>query len=120
MVNNPLHDDNFYLGHIQDSINSIKEFLGDMDYETFAKNKMAIDATVREIEIIGEASNNLSDNFKKSHPQIPFRDIIDMRNFVAHEYFGVNTQVVWDTCKNDLPELESIIQTILPDISLNE
>lgn len=112
MTNKPLHDDNFYLGHIKDSINSIKEYLGTIDYDEFCQNKMMVSAVVREIEIVGEASNNLSDNFRKAHPQIPFRDIIDMRNFLAHEYFGVNTKVVWDTCKNDLLELENIINSI--------
>ena len=71
MENNPLHDDNFYLGHIQEAINSIKEYLGDIDYDSFCKNGMIIDAVVRKIEIVGEASNNLSADFKKSHPQIP-------------------------------------------------
>lgn len=113
MANKPLHDDNFYLGHIRDAINSVDKYLGNIDYDSFCQNSMLIDAVVRQIEIIGEASNNLSDKFKNSHSQIPFRDIIDMRNFLAHEYFGVNTKVVWDTCKNDLPELESIINSTL-------
>lgn len=115
MKNNPLHKDEFYLGHINDAINSIKQFMGNIDYESFCKNKMMVNAVIREIEIIGEASNNLSDAFKKAHPQIPFRDIIDMRNFLSHEYFGVNTEVVWDTCKNDLVELENIIIPILSE-----
>jgi len=115
MQNNPLHKDEFYLGHINDAINSIKEYLGDTGYASFCENRMLIDAVVRQIEIIGEASNNLSDDFRKSHPQIPFRDIIDMRNFLSHEYFGVNTEVVWDTCKNDLVELENIIIPILSE-----
>jgi uncharacterized protein with HEPN domain len=112
MANKPLHDDNFYLGHIKDAINSVNEYLSDMDYDSFCQNKLVIDAVIRQIEIIGEASNNLSDNFKNSHPQMLFRDIIDMRNFLAHEYFGVNTKVVWDTCKNDLPELKDVINSI--------
>lgn len=115
MKNNPLHNDEFYLGHIKDAINSIKEYLGNIDYVLFCENNMLIDALVRQIEIIGEASNNLSADFRKSHPQIPFRDIIDMRNFLSHEYFGVNTEVVWDTCKNDLVELENIIIPIISD-----
>ena len=114
MENNPLHDDNFYLGHIRDAINSINEYLGDMNYDSFSQNKMVVSATVREIEIIGEASNNLNKQFRDAHPDIPWRDIIDMRNFLAHEYFGVNTKVVWDTCKNDLPELKSIVNSLLP------
>ena len=70
---------------------------------------MMIDAVVRELAIIGEATNNLSDDFRRNHSDIPFRDIIDMRNILIHDYAGVNTKVVWDTCKNNLPELKQFV-----------
>ena len=76
---------------------------------------MMVDAVVKELEIIGEAANNLSPEFQQAHPEIPFRDIIDMRNFLIHEYFGINTKTVWDTCKNDLPPLKEIIADIIQD-----
>jgi len=74
---------------------------------------MIIDAVVRELEIIDEASNNLSDQFRRQHCSVPWRRMKDMRNFLIHEYFGVNTKVVWDTCKDDLAQLKSFIDKIL-------
>ena len=74
---------------------------------------MIIDAVIRELEIIGEASNNLSPQFKQVNAKIQWRRMKDMRNFLIHEYFGVNTKVVWDTCKNDIPMFKSFVKTAL-------
>jgi uncharacterized protein with HEPN domain len=74
-----------------------------------------VDAVVRELEIIGEASNNLSPDFRPQHPHMLWRRMTDMRNFLIHEYFGRNTKVVWDTCKNDLPSLKGSVAAILDE-----
>ena len=74
---------------------------------------MAVDAVVRELEVIGEASNNLSEEFREKRPDVFWRRMKDMRNFLIHEYFGVNTKIVWDTCKNDLPILKSFVDKVL-------
>lgn len=108
-----MKNDKTYLEHIIEAINSINDYVGDSDYEAFSDNKMVVDAVIRELEIIGEASNNLSEKFKKDNPEMPFRDAIDMRNLLAHEYFGVNTKVVWETCKSDLPALKGFIEPYL-------
>lgn len=102
-----------YLLHILEAIESIEEYLKCFDYEAFLKDKKTVDATVRELEIMGEAASNLSDDFKKKHSEIPLRDITDMRNVLIHEYFGVNKEIVWNTCKMDLPKLKEIIKTLV-------
>jgi len=108
-----MKSDTAYLGHILEAINAIESYLSNFDYEMFKNNKMAVDAVVRELEIIGEASNNLSEKFIKDNPEMPHRDAIDMRNFLAHEYFEVNTKIVWKTCKNNLPELKKFVEALL-------
>ena len=108
-----MKSDKLYLKHINEAIESIEEYLHGVSYDKFKSNKMMIDAVVRELEIIGEASNNLSDNFREKHSDVFWRQMKDMRNFLIHEYFGVNTKIVWDTCKNDLPVLKQFISTIL-------
>lgn len=105
-----MKDNNVYLKHILEAIESIDDYIKNFDYDVFSNDKKTVDAVVRELEIIGEAANNLSDEFKNGHPEIPFRDMIDMRNILTHEYFGVNTKIVWDTCKVDLPKLKEIIE----------
>jgi uncharacterized protein with HEPN domain len=108
-----MRNDKQYLRHINESIESIEEYLHGVSYNKFISNKMIIDPVVRELEIIGEASNNLSDELREEHADIFWRQIKDMRNFLIHEYFGVNEKVVWDTCKNDLPVLKKFISTVL-------
>jgi len=108
-----MRNDRTYLTHIREAIETIEEYLKDVSYDRFVSNKMIRDAVVRELEIIGEASNNLSDEFRKEHSGVLWRRMKDMRNFLIHEYFGVNTKVVWDTCKDDLPKLKSFIEKTL-------
>jgi len=68
---------------------------------------MVQDAVVRELEIIGEASRSLSDNFKKQHEYIPWDAIIGMRNRIAHEYINIDLDVIWEVIKEDLPVLKN-------------
>lgn len=107
-----MKNDRTYLTHIQDAIESIEEYLQGVGYNDFVSNKMMVDAVIRELEIIVEASNNLSDSFRDRHSDMFWRRMKDMRNFLIHEYFGVNKKVLWDTCKEDLPKLKSFIANI--------
>ena len=109
-----MRNDRIYLIHIQEAIDSIEHYLEGISYERFTSNKMILDAVVRELEIIGEASNNLSEEFREQYSDILWRRMKDMRNFLIHEYFGVNIKVVWDTCKKNLPELKQFV-TGIPD-----
>lgn len=108
-----MKSDKIYLEHILDAIKIIEGYIGEMKYEEFKENKMAVDAVIRELAVIGEAANNLSEEFVKNNTDLPFRDAIDMRNFLIHEYFGVNIKLVWETAKDDLPELKKFIETII-------
>lgn len=98
--------DRAYISHILEAIGKIEKYLDGADFEAFAENDMLLDAVIRELAVIGEAANRLSDNFREKRPDVPFAKIIGMRNFLVHEYFGVETKTVWDTCKEKLPELK--------------
>ena len=108
-----MKDDRTYLTHIQEAIESIKGYLQGVGYNDSVSNKMMVDAVIRELQIIGEASNNLSEGFRDRHSDIFWRRIKNMRNFLIHEYFGVNTKVVWNTCKKDIPTLKKFIGGLL-------
>jgi uncharacterized protein with HEPN domain len=99
-----MKDNKLYLGHIRDAIEKIENYISDVDYEQFVLNDMMVDAVLRELAVIGEATNSLSKDFRRNHPEIPFRDIIDMRNILIHNYTDVDIKVVWETCKKNLPE----------------
>ena len=101
-------DVNIWLDHIRESIAVVENAIEDLSFEEFkVKEKITIqDSVVRRIEIIGEAANNLPDSYQKEHPEIEWRKIVGMRNILAHEYFGVDLKIVWDTATKKLPELK--------------
>ena len=108
-----MKDDFTYLSHILEAVERISEYLQEADYESFLKNTMMADAVIKNFEIIGEAANNVSDDFKQNHPELPWLDMGDMRNKLIHEYFGIDMKIIWDTCQNDLPKLEQQLERIL-------
>lgn len=102
-----------YIKHILEAIDKIERYLGNISYDEFSKNDMVVDAVVRELEITGEAAKNVSQELKDKHPELPWRESSGMRNFLIHEYFGVNAKTVWDTCKLDLLELKKQIESLI-------
>lgn len=80
----------------------------------FEKNEMLQDAVTRPLEIIGEAAGQVSENYRETHADIPWHKMIGMRNRLIHEYFRVNYGAVWDTVKEDLPELIQLLEKLVP------
>ena len=105
-------DDIIYLKHIRDAINKIIRYVGTMKRREFLKDELVQDGVIRQIEIIGEAAKRLSRTFTETHPEIPWKDIIGMRNKLIHDYMGVDTGAVWDTVKKDIPILKQQINTL--------
>lgn len=110
-----MKNDLTYLRHVDDSIKNIGIFINGTSHDDFIKNKMMVNAIVRELEIIGEAANNVSFEFREAHPEIPWRDMIDMRNVLIHEYFGVVVETVWETCQKNIPELANSVSKIISE-----
>lgn len=105
--------DLIYIKHILEAINTINRFIKNKTYTQFSKNEMMIDAVVRELEIIGEATNNISKEYKKKNKQVPWSKMTGIRNHLIHGYFSVNKKIVWETCQNDLAELKKQIKTLI-------
>jgi len=107
----------FRLKHIRDSIEKI-EYLAQVlhNQENFETKWIEQDAIIRNLEIIGEASNNISDDLKQRYSDVSWKEMKGMRNFVAHQYFGVELNEIWSTVINDIPLLKSQIQEIIEDI----
>ena len=84
-----------------------------MDFEQFQSDQKTIDAVVCNLEVIGEAARNLPDGSKVLAPSIEWRKIIAMRNILAHEYFGINTTIVWDIVQNKLGPLQEFCRKTL-------
>lgn len=106
-------DDTVFLKHILDAIDLIETYLEDKSFVDFENYQMLQDAVIREIEIIGEATKNLSANLKNKYPEIPWRQMAGMRDKLIHSYFGVDLDAVWDTAVKDIPLLEGKLAEIL-------
>ena len=99
-------DDSIFIIHILESITAIENFSKNLTREKLGLNRLRQSAIVREIEIIGEASKNISIDFKNKHNEIPWKGIIGTRDKMIHHYFGINLDVVWEIIKTDLPDLK--------------
>lgn len=110
-------DDLLYFLHIRDSIKKILSYTSGVDEESFLSNTMLQDALVRHIEIIGEASNKVSDNTRNKYSNVPWKQINGMRNRIVHEYFGVRLDIVWDTIQNDIITLKDDVDKIIEDLT---
>lgn len=106
-------NDMVYLRHILDAIEKVECFVAGLTYEQFVANEMAFAATVRQIEIIGEATYKLSDEFQESYADIPWHAMRGMRNHLIHGYFDVDSKLVWQTTKAKLPDLKRYVIKIL-------
>ncbi len=102
-------DDKLYISDILYSIKAIEEYIQEIDYEQFIENRMIYSATIRELEIIGEATGKISQKTKEKYPDIDYRTIKDFRNVLAHEYFGVDMEIVWGIVSSKLPKLKQEI-----------
>lgn len=90
---------------IKISISKILEYTAGMTFQSYETDSKTKDAVERNFEIIGEATSRIPDDFKKRHLDIEWRIIKDFRNFIIHEYFGIDNQIVWDTIQYRLPDL---------------
>lgn len=93
---------------VEDALQSIfyiKEDTKGMSYDEFEENRLVRQAVERNLEIIGEALNRIPDKIQEKYPEIPWREIIGMRNFVIHQYFQVAQDIEWDIITNELGDL---------------
>ena len=102
--------DKAYILHILDEIENIKQFLLGVDFNMLINDTKTAKAIERSLEIIGEAAKNLSEEFKEETKEIPWRDVMGLRDKIIHHYFDVDYKTIWDIVQNDLPELEKILE----------
>ena len=104
------------LEHIIQAIERIKRYTLGKRFDDLVKDDMMYYAVVKNNEIIGEAANLLTNEFKSEHPDTQWKLITGMRNYIVHEYFQVDNTVIWDVIQNDLPYLESQIKDYLKNL----
>ena len=109
-------DYRLYLDDILEAIDRIREYVQVMDEDVFGSDRKTQDAVIRNLEIIGEASRNLSDELKAQANEIEWSKIIGFRNILAHEYFGVSVPIVWDIVQNKLDPLRDACTKLLKQL----
>jgi uncharacterized protein with HEPN domain len=105
----------FRIEDILQSLAGIASDINRLNYKDFLQDRKTRNSVARELEIIGEAARHIPPDIVARYPQIPWRLMRDMRNVIAHEYFGVDWQIIWETATNDLPFLVPFLQAILED-----
>lgn len=104
-----------YIQDICDAIHDIKTFVKGLDYNEFENDQKTINAVIRSLEIIGEASKNISDEVKKKYPNVPWRGLAGMRDKLIHEYFGVDTEILWKVVSDEIHQIESTMKQFFQD-----
>lgn len=106
-------DDKIRIQHMIDAAEEALSFVSDKSENEFNRNRMLVLSIIKEIEIIGEAASKISEETRLKYNNIPWQDIVGMRNRLIHGYFDVNIKLVWNTIKNDLPSLLKSLKEII-------
>lgn len=108
----PLH----FLEDIVEAFEKIQRYCNNLTAEQFIHNSLIVDAVLRNLEVIGEAANNLSPEIRKQNPDIPWSQMIGLRNIVIHEYFGVDLGIIWHIVSKNIPETYPLIVNLSDEI----
>jgi uncharacterized protein with HEPN domain len=100
---------------IIEAIEKIRAYTAEISLETFGGDSKAVDAVIRNVEVIGEASQHLPSDIRARFPKIPWDEMRGIRNVLIHEYFGVDVEVLWETIQSDLPPLLPLLRRILAE-----
>jgi len=98
---------------ILESLSRIERYIDGMTYEQFAGDDRTLDAVIRNFGIIGEAANHIPEDVRNHHPELPWPQIRGLRNLVIHEYFGISSEILWETASRDLPPLTEALRRLL-------
>ncbi len=104
-----------YLKDILEAVEKVEEFLRGMEFDEFKRDEKTIFAVCHALEIVGEAANRLSEEFRKDNVDFPVRQAVEMRNFLIHGYDQVKLEVLWKTIEVDLPKLKKMVMEIVGD-----
>lgn len=107
-----------YVRDIIEHMQTAEEFVENMSFEDFAKDRKTSYAVLRCIEVIGEASKNVPIEIREQYPSVPWREMAGMRDKVIHFYFGVDLKKVWMVVKRDIAQLKPLFHKILEELQV--
>ncbi|GAG07835.1 unnamed protein product [marine sediment metagenome] len=111
-----MKQDEVFIRHILDEIDFLIDSSKGLEYEVLIKDETLKRAFVRSLEVIGEATKNISSEFRQKHPDIEWRELTGLRDKLVHRYFGVKWEIVWDVVKSKIPQLKERIEGVLEEM----
>ncbi len=105
-----------YLEDILGFCRKIERYINDLDKNLFEKEEVVVDAVLRNLELFGEASKKLPDDFKTLHSEIPWKKVIGLRNIVIHEYAEIDFDIIWDIITKNIPDTKRSIEKIYNEL----
>lgn len=104
-----------YINDLIEACEDILSFTKEMSYSDFAGDKKTVNAVIRSLEVIGEASKKLPVSFRNNCPDMPWKQMAGMRDKLIHEYFGIDKQMVWQVIEKHIPDILTLIKEISID-----
>lgn len=101
-----------YLNDIRTAIVEVEEFTRSMTFEEFTADKKTVNAVIRSLEVLGEATKGVPATYRRKHPDIPWSKMVGMRDVLIHDYMGVDLKTVWKVAMERLPELRILLEEL--------
>ena len=108
-----MNENEAFLRHILDEIEFLANQCRGLQFQELMEDEVLKRASVRSLEVIGEATKNLSEEFKDKYPVVEWKKIAGLRDKLIHHYFGINWDIVWDVIENKLPDLGKEIRILI-------
>ena len=108
-----MKDDKLYLIHISECIEKIESYVSQIDKESFLASTLIQDAVVRNLQILAESTQQLSEQAKQTQPDVDWYKISGFRNILVHDYLGIDMKTVWNIVEKEIPILKKAINSIL-------
>ncbi len=108
-----MKDNILYLRHMLEAIEKVERYIGEKSFDDFIGDDMLYDAVLRELTIVGQAANRITDTMKQQYKDISWQKIRGLRNKLMHEYATIDDRTVWDTCQKDLPQLKEALNSLI-------
>jgi uncharacterized protein with HEPN domain len=117
MSDTPGREWRFYLDDMIGFAGRVQSYTSGMDQAGFVANSLAYDATLRNLELIGEAATHIPDDVRSAHPEIPWRMIVATRNRLIHGYLGIDDDTLWSIIRDDVPVLLGLLGALRMQVS---
>jgi uncharacterized protein with HEPN domain len=108
----------FYIDDMITFAEKVLAYTEDMDQRAFTESSITFDAVLRNLELIGEAATRVPDDFRQSHPEIPWRMVIATRNRLIHAYLGIDSDIIWSIIRDDIPSLREALEKLSKESSV--